>query len=128
MIREESSSSFKSARSGTSQLVDLVVEDTDAEVTERVRARKDGGAEWNENEPKHFLYIFRICYCSLIAPANSTTEELMMTKMRERLSVTDLRRQKMCQCKENPALQLVRMMGIIKAMNNRKKERRHMRS
>ena len=53
-VREESSSS-KSARSGRSQLVDLMVEDQDAEETERVRARKEGGAAWNQNEPKHFL-------------------------------------------------------------------------
>ena len=32
-----------------------MVEDTKAEETERVRARKEGGAAWNEQEGKHFL-------------------------------------------------------------------------
>ena len=51
-IREGSSSSSKSGRS---QLVDLVVEDKGAEEAERVRARKEGGAEWNINRPQHFV-------------------------------------------------------------------------
>jgi hypothetical protein len=55
LIREESSSSSASA---SSQLVDLVVEDKFAEETERVRARKEGGAAWNVDEPKHFVYDF----------------------------------------------------------------------
>lgn len=54
LIREESSSSG-SAKSGRSQLVDLVVEDHHAEEVERVRARKEGGAAWNEEETKHFV-------------------------------------------------------------------------
>ena len=54
MLREDSASSG-SVKSGRSQLVDLVVEDTQAEETERVRARKEGGAAWNEDEPKHFV-------------------------------------------------------------------------
>lgn len=54
LIREESSSST-SGKSGRSQLVDLVVEDRQAEETERVRARKEGGAVWNEDEAKHFM-------------------------------------------------------------------------
>ena len=54
MLREDSSSSH-SSRSGRSQLVDLVVEDTEAEQTERVRARKEGGSAWNEDEPKHYV-------------------------------------------------------------------------
>lgn len=53
MLHEESSSSA-SVKSGRSQLVDLVVEDTEAEETERVRARKEGGAGWNQDEVKHF--------------------------------------------------------------------------
>jgi len=57
LIREESSSS-KSAKSGRSQLVDLVVEDTEAVEVERVRARKEGGAVWNENEAKHFTRTY----------------------------------------------------------------------
>lgn len=35
--------------------MDLVVEDTVAEETERVRARKEGGPGWNELEPKRFV-------------------------------------------------------------------------
>ena len=54
LIREESTSSG-SVKSGRSQLVDLVVEDHDAEEVERVRARKEGGAAWNEDETKHFV-------------------------------------------------------------------------
>ena len=54
MLREESSSS-RSAKSGRSQLVDLMVEDTEAEQTERVRARKEGGSAWNEDETKHYV-------------------------------------------------------------------------
>lgn len=54
MLREESSSTH-SARSGRSQLVDLIVEDTEAEETERVRARKEGGSAWNEDETKHYV-------------------------------------------------------------------------
>lgn len=54
MLREESSSSH-SAKSGRSQLVDLVVEDREAEETERVRARKEGGSAWNQDETKHFV-------------------------------------------------------------------------
>ncbi|KAI4255938.1 MAG: hypothetical protein LQ352_002323 [Teloschistes flavicans] len=57
LIREESSSST-SIKSGRSQLVDLVVEDRQAEQTERVRARKEGGAAWNENEAKHFVRTY----------------------------------------------------------------------
>ena len=54
MLREESSSS-NSAKSGRSQLVDLMVEDKEAELTERVRARKEGGSAWNEDETKHYM-------------------------------------------------------------------------
>ena len=54
MLREESSST-QSARSGRSQLVDLLVADTEAEETERVRARKEGGSAWNEDETRHYV-------------------------------------------------------------------------
>lgn len=54
MLRHHSSAS-SSAKSDRSQLVDLVVEDTVAEDTERVRARKEGSAGWNETEPKRFV-------------------------------------------------------------------------
>ncbi|KAI4243248.1 MAG: hypothetical protein L6R40_003616 [Gallowayella cf. fulva] len=55
LIREESSSS---AKSGRSQLVDLVVQDHEAEQMERVRARKEGGSAWNEDEAKHFIRAY----------------------------------------------------------------------
>lgn len=50
--RSESSSSHFSDRSG---VVDLVVEDTQAEEIERVRARKEGGPDWNGEDPKIFV-------------------------------------------------------------------------
>ncbi|KAF2435899.1 DUF300-domain-containing protein [Tothia fuscella] len=53
-----SNTSSSSAKSDRSQLVDLVVEDHAAEQIERVRARKEGGAAWNEAEPKHFVRTF----------------------------------------------------------------------
>lgn len=50
------SKSEDSVKSHESQLVDLVVEDEQAEEIERVRARKEGGAEWNlGSPPKHFV-------------------------------------------------------------------------
>ncbi|PMD20036.1 DUF300-domain-containing protein [Hyaloscypha hepaticicola] len=56
MLRHHSSSS--SAKSDRSQLVDLVVEDTTAEDAERVRARKEGSAGWNSQEPKRFVRTY----------------------------------------------------------------------
>jgi hypothetical protein len=56
LIREVSTSG--SSKSGRSQLVDLVVEDTDAEEVERVRARKEGGPAWNREELKHFVRTY----------------------------------------------------------------------
>lgn len=44
--------------SDRSQLVDLVVEDTEAEEAERVRARKEGGDFWNQDEQKHFVRTY----------------------------------------------------------------------
>ena len=58
LLREDSTSSSGSTKSGRSQLVDLVVEDRKAEETERVRARKEGGARWNEDEQKHFVRTY----------------------------------------------------------------------
>jgi len=50
------SKSDGSTKSHDSQLVDLIVEDEEAEQIERVRARKEGGAEWNKGSPpKHFV-------------------------------------------------------------------------
>ncbi|KAG0649525.1 Transmembrane [Hyphodiscus hymeniophilus] len=57
MLRHHSSAS-SSAKSDRSQLVDLVVEDTDAEETERVRARKEGGSAWNESEGKRYIRTY----------------------------------------------------------------------
>jgi hypothetical protein len=56
MLRHHSSAS-SSAKSDRSQLVDLVVEDKTAEDAERVRARKEGSAGWNSEEPKRFVYV-----------------------------------------------------------------------
>ena len=53
-IREASSGSSKSGRS---QLVDLVIEDSEAEEAERVRARKEGGPAWNLDQPEHFVLV-----------------------------------------------------------------------
>ncbi|KAF2101705.1 DUF300-domain-containing protein [Rhizodiscina lignyota] len=55
LSRESSSSSRKSDRS---QLVDLVVEDHEAETVERVRARKEGGPTWNESETKRYVRTY----------------------------------------------------------------------
>ncbi|KAH6663498.1 organic solute transporter Ostalpha-domain-containing protein [Halenospora varia] len=57
MLRHHSSAS-SSAKSDRSQLVDLVVEDTTAENAERVRARKEGSAAWNETEPKRYVRTY----------------------------------------------------------------------
>lgn len=50
-----SASSSSSGKTDRSQLVDLVVEDQEAEDIEHVRARKEGGPAWNEVPPKHFV-------------------------------------------------------------------------
>lgn len=55
LLRQKSSSSSSSGKSDRSQLIDLVVEDHEAEEVERVRARKEGGPGWNEEPPKHFV-------------------------------------------------------------------------
>ena len=56
LTREHSGS--ESSHSDRSQLVDLVVEDTEAEEAEKVRARKEGGDTWNLGEPKHFVRTY----------------------------------------------------------------------
>jgi hypothetical protein len=66
LVRGESSSS-SSTKSKNSELVDLVVEDTEAEEIERVRARKEGGPKWNETDPKHFVRAY---------PPNQPEEEV----------------------------------------------------
>ena len=58
LLREDSHSSGGSSKSGRSQLVDLVLEDHKAEEIERVRARKEGGSAWNEEETKHFVRTY----------------------------------------------------------------------
>lgn len=59
LLRQKSSSS-SSAKSDRSQLVDLVVEDRQAEEVERVRARKEGGPGWNQVPAKHFVYVYSL--------------------------------------------------------------------
>ncbi|KAK4505870.1 hypothetical protein PRZ48_003835 [Zasmidium cellare] len=58
LVRGESSESQSSNKSRSSQLVDLVVEDRDAEEVERVRARKEGGPGWNSVEQRHFVKTY----------------------------------------------------------------------
>jgi hypothetical protein len=58
LARERSTS--ETSHSDRSQLVDLVVEDTDAEEAERVRARKEGGDFWNRDEQKHFVRTYDV--------------------------------------------------------------------
>jgi hypothetical protein len=55
LLRHESSESAVTVNSHSSQLVDLIVEDHEAEEVDRVRARKEGGPGWNEIEQKHFV-------------------------------------------------------------------------
>lgn len=57
LLRRNSGSS-ESSKSQNDQLVDLVVEDDQAEAIERVRARKEGGPGWNEVEQKHFVQTY----------------------------------------------------------------------
>ena len=47
--------SNSSGNTQNSQLVDLIIEDRDAEEVERARARKEGSPAWNEVEQKHFV-------------------------------------------------------------------------
>ncbi|KAK4631951.1 Transmembrane protein [Fulvia fulva] len=58
LVRSESDDSQASKKSHSSQLVDLVVEDHQAEEVERVRARKEGGPGWNSIEQKHFVKTY----------------------------------------------------------------------
>ncbi|KAF2193290.1 DUF300-domain-containing protein [Zopfia rhizophila CBS 207.26] len=67
LLRQKSSSSSSSSKSDRSQLVDLVVEDHEAEEIDRVRARKEGGPGWNEVPPKHFVRAY---------PENGQEEEV----------------------------------------------------
>ena len=76
-----SHSSSTSSKSDRSQLVDLVVEDHEAEQVERVRARKEGSPAWNEAEAKHFVYVALSCCKWTQAMANimSIAELTQMT-------------------------------------------------
>ena len=56
LTRERSTSEM--SNSDRSQIVDLVVEDTEAEEAEKVRARKEGGDFWNQDEQKHFVRTY----------------------------------------------------------------------
>ncbi|KAF2279288.1 DUF300-domain-containing protein [Westerdykella ornata] len=58
LFRQQSTSSTGSAKTDRSQLVDLVVEDREAEEVERVRARKEGGPGWNEVPPRRFVHTY----------------------------------------------------------------------
>lgn len=53
--QSDGASSTHSGKSDRSQLVDLVVEDTEAEDVEAVRARKEGSAGWNSVQPRRFV-------------------------------------------------------------------------
>jgi hypothetical protein len=55
LLRHDSSDS---AKSDSSQLVDLIVEDKQAEAIERVRARKEGGPGWNRINAQHFVTVY----------------------------------------------------------------------
>ena len=48
------------AKTDRSQLVDLILEDEQAEEAERVRARKEGGDAWNRSEQKHFVRTYSV--------------------------------------------------------------------
>ncbi|KAG0633988.1 organic solute transporter Ostalpha-domain-containing protein [Tuber brumale] len=58
LSRNKSASSSSTNFSDRSGLVDLVVEDTEAEEIERVRARKEGGPGWNETEQKRYVRVY----------------------------------------------------------------------
>ena len=58
LLRQGSQSSSSSGKTDRSQLVDLVVEDHEAEQIERVRARKEGGPQWNETDPRHYVRAY----------------------------------------------------------------------
>ncbi|KIW73601.1 hypothetical protein PV04_01705 [Phialophora macrospora] len=58
--RQQERSPSASGKSDRSQVVDLVVEDTDAEEAEVVRARKEGGDSWNRAPQRHFVRTYNI--------------------------------------------------------------------
>ncbi|KIX96369.1 uncharacterized protein Z520_08147 [Fonsecaea multimorphosa CBS 102226] len=58
--RPKERSPSASGKSDRSQLVDLVVEDSEAEEAERVRARKEGSDAWNRKPQRHFVRTYSI--------------------------------------------------------------------
>lgn len=59
-LRRTRSPSSSKGKTDPSLLVDLVVEDVEAEQMERVRARKEGGEAWNDQEQRHFVRTYSI--------------------------------------------------------------------
>ncbi|EHY57973.1 Vaccuole membrane protein hfl11 [Exophiala dermatitidis] len=59
-LKRDHSTGAASGKSDSSQLVDLIVEDTEAEEAERVRARKEGGDAWNRSDHRHFVRTYSI--------------------------------------------------------------------
>lgn len=51
---QRNASSTSSHQSHRSQLVDLVVEDVEAEEEDRAQVRRERGSAWAEEEPRHF--------------------------------------------------------------------------
>ena len=60
MQRNQERSPSASRRADRSQLVDLVVEDTQAEEAEMVRARKEGSDKWNRGPQRQFVRTYGI--------------------------------------------------------------------
>ncbi len=58
--KQQDRSPSASGNEDRSQLVDLVIEDTDAEEAERVRARKEGSDIWNKDPQRHFVRTYGI--------------------------------------------------------------------
>lgn len=59
--------------------MDLVVEDTQAEEMERVRARKEGSSKWNENEPKRYMYASHNPSTDIVRETGSFTDAHLQT-------------------------------------------------
>lgn len=57
-LRRDLSPASADSNSKQDDLVDLVVEDYEAEEAERVRARKEGGDAWNRSQQKHFVRTY----------------------------------------------------------------------
>jgi hypothetical protein len=60
---EQGPKELSGSKTDRNQLVDLVIEDEEAEQAERVRARKEGGDRWNrdnDGEAKHFVRTYSV--------------------------------------------------------------------